>query len=150
MCAWQLCMCGPFPGSLARKHQLNGKVALHWCVPKPLLSRKSPLSALFSWQISLAFLWQTSLSLPISHCLSPPLWHSLLSLKPWACSSHQRPSPFLLRGDQCHYFPSSAVTSHLCRTRSAKKGKCLGERQNPVTTALSPPSQKSPPLSTVQ
>lgn len=110
-------------------------------VLNPLLSRKSPLHALLSQQLSFAYLWQTSVPKPIPHCLRP-LWCSLLSLKPQACSSHQRPSPFLLRGGWCHHCPSHTVT-YSCRTGNAEKGKCLGERWSPVTTALSPLSQRA-------
>lgn len=122
----------------------------NFTVPKPLLSRKCHLHALLSWELYLTFPWQPSLSKPIPLCLSPHLCRFPRYLKPQACSSHQRPSPLLLRGNQCHHHPSLTVPSYLCRARSTEKGKSLGDRQNPATTALSPLSQKALSLNIVQ
>lgn len=113
--------------------------------PKPLLSRKSPLHALLSWQLSLACLGQTSLPEPIPHCLSPPLLCSLLFLKPWTCSSHQKPSLIL----PTEGWPVPPLRQpHWAGI--AETGKRLGEIWNPATAALSPLSQKAPLLGTVQ
>lgn len=122
-----------FPSSLNNSHQLNGKVAPYFTVPKPLLSREWPKFSLLSQQLSHTFLWQTSLPLPIPHCLHPPLWRSLIFLQPQACSSPQRPSLSHWGVPSVTAAPSPTVPSHSCRAGSAEKGKCTGERGNPAT-----------------
>lgn len=139
MCAWQLCTQGPSLAAWPESMSWTGRwpctdASPNLTVPKLLLSRKSHLCALLSQQLSHSFL-----SLHTPHCLSSPLWQFQLFLKPWTCSSHQKPSLFLLRGDLL-------PLQHW----KYREGEVSGRRMKPVTLLSFPLPQKDPPLSMVQ